>query len=176
MLAATTVKILSVVYKDICIYAWTDYALVLQWLAQLPKTWTTFVANRVAQIQTILPQSNWNHVSSVENPADIASRGFSASHLVKSSLWWIGPAWWLAPEDNWPDSQPNYFDPPEKRKNVRILLSTESDDEIPIIGPSHYSCLGKTIRIKAYVLYLVGKLRKTGLDKPLDPQNLILAK
>ena len=78
MLAATSVKILSVVHKDICIYAWTDYALVLQWLAQLSKTWSTFVANRVAQIQPILPQSNWNHVSSVESPADLASRGFSA--------------------------------------------------------------------------------------------------
>ena len=45
-----------------------------------------------------------------------------------------------------------------------------------MIDPSHYSSLSKTIRIVAYVLHFVGKLRKKALDKPLDPKNLISAK
>ena len=40
-------------------HAWTDSTIVLQWLAQLPRTWNTFVANRVSQIQETLPRSDW---------------------------------------------------------------------------------------------------------------------
>ena len=41
-------------------HAWTDSTIVLQWLAQLPRTWNTFVANRVSQIQETLPRSDPN--------------------------------------------------------------------------------------------------------------------
>ena len=34
-------------------FGWTDYTVVLHWLAQLARTWTTFVANRVAEVQEI---------------------------------------------------------------------------------------------------------------------------
>ena len=37
-------------------HAWTDSTIVLQWLAQLPRTWNTFVANRVSQIQEAYPE------------------------------------------------------------------------------------------------------------------------
>ena len=108
--------------------------------------------------------------------ADLASRGFNAPLLVKSSLWWTGPAWLSAPEDNWPESQPMDIDPPEKRENVQILHSRDSDDELTIIDPSNYSSLAKTIRSIAYVLHFVDKVRKKALDKPLEPKNLVLAK
>ena len=37
-------------------HAWTDSTVVLQWLSQLPRTWTTFVANRVSFVQDLLPE------------------------------------------------------------------------------------------------------------------------
>ena len=42
------------------IFGRTDSTIVLLWLAQLPRTWTTVVANRVSEVQ-VLPGSNWNH-------------------------------------------------------------------------------------------------------------------
>ena len=92
-LASTMTKILQVVQPYFSINAWTDSTIVLQWIAQLPKTWSTFVANRVSKIQEVLPRSRSKHVPSVENPADLASLGCSASHLAKSNLWWTGPQW-----------------------------------------------------------------------------------
>ncbi len=83
--------ILSVTGFSISLHSGTDSTIVLQWLAQLPKTWTTFVANRVSQIQATLPRSIWRHVPSLDNPADLASRSCVASHLSKSWLCWLVP-------------------------------------------------------------------------------------
>ena len=85
-LASSMTRILQVVQHEITLHAWTDSTIVLQWIAQLPRTWSTFVANRVAKIQEVLPRSRWKHVPSLENPADLASRGCSASHLAQSNL------------------------------------------------------------------------------------------
>ena len=73
------------------VFAWSDSTIVLNWLSKLPRTWNTFVANRVANIQEILPRNHWDHVPTEDNPADIASRGSTASQLFENKLWWTGP-------------------------------------------------------------------------------------
>ena len=35
----------------------------------------------------------WSFCPGLENPADILTSGLSAEALLKSSLWWNGPAW-----------------------------------------------------------------------------------
>ena len=60
--------------KPVC-FAWTDSTVVLQLLAELPRKWKTFVANRVSEIKETMPRENWKNVPTKENPADIASRG-----------------------------------------------------------------------------------------------------
>jgi hypothetical protein len=55
------------------IYGWTDSTITLAWLKQHPSKWTTYVANRVAKVQTSLSSATWHHVSSKEKPADCAS-------------------------------------------------------------------------------------------------------
>ncbi len=64
----------------------------LQWLSNLPGRWQTFVANRVAQIQEILPREGWLHVPTEQNPADLVSRGMPVADLLASELWWNGPS------------------------------------------------------------------------------------
>jgi len=69
------------------IYPWTDSAIVLGWLKKMPHAISeVFVRNRVAAIQEALPQSLWRHVTTGDNPADIASRGSSVTNLLSSSL------------------------------------------------------------------------------------------
>ena len=68
------------------VHAWTDSTIVLQWLNQLPRTWATFVANRVSEIQDFLPRNKWNHVPSQNNPADLSSRGADVRDLLQSKL------------------------------------------------------------------------------------------
>lgn len=77
---------------DVCC-AWTDSMIVLDWLRQEPRTWKTFVANRVSQIHELLDPNAWYHIASEENPADVASRGIQANLLQSNSKWWHGPIW-----------------------------------------------------------------------------------
>ena len=107
-------------------HAWTDSTIVLQWLAQLPRTWNTFVANRVSRIQETLPRSDWKYVPTAVNPADLASRGVLADTLISSSLWWKGPDWLTKDERHWPNLLPSLIEAPEKR-TVKAKTNAESE-------------------------------------------------
>ena len=55
-------------------FAWTESTIVVSCLIREANSWSTFVANRIAEIQQC-PDLKWNHVPSHENPADCASLG-----------------------------------------------------------------------------------------------------
>lgn len=69
----------------------TDSQIVLAWLQSTPSRWTTFVANRVAEIQELSDNTEWRHVSSADNPADYISRGLDPVALIQCKAWWSGP-------------------------------------------------------------------------------------
>ncbi|CAG9137619.1 unnamed protein product [Plutella xylostella] len=81
----------SLKIKDNCVFAWTDSTIVLAWLRKNPNSWTTFVANRTTEILNVTNSSQWNHVTSENNPADYASRGLSPKEIQEAELWWEGP-------------------------------------------------------------------------------------
>lgn len=53
--------------------------------------WKPFVRNRVATIQDVLPASQWNYVSTSDNPADVVSRGCDAATFRELPYWFNGP-------------------------------------------------------------------------------------
>lgn len=62
-------------------FGWTDSTITLAWLADHPRKWKTYIANRTAEIIEFWPRQLWRHVSSKDNPADCASRGLFPSQL-----------------------------------------------------------------------------------------------
>ncbi|ENN81897.1 hypothetical protein YQE_01721, partial [Dendroctonus ponderosae] len=64
----------------------------VEWIALPPNQLQTFVANRISKIQQSTEASQWFHISSENNPADIISRGLDGQALKSSNLWWNGPA------------------------------------------------------------------------------------
>ena len=83
-------------------YCWSDSTTVLSWLGKTPSTWPTFVANRVALIQTNISEAKWNHVFTTLNPADCISRGRTLDELPSHPLWWHGPPFLSQSPENWP--------------------------------------------------------------------------
>jgi len=72
---------------DICK---TDSLVVLSWLTIPHETFKQYVSNHVHQIHSILPDCHWRYVSTLDNPADCASRGMMPSELPKFMLYWLG--------------------------------------------------------------------------------------
>ncbi len=81
---------------------WSDRMIVLAWLKKPLQKLKVFVANRVALINDCITDVPWAHVDSANNPADLPSRGISASSLLSSKLWRNGPLWLSQPGQNWP--------------------------------------------------------------------------
>jgi len=76
LLAEQTDKVLPTLKVEIhSVHLWTDSTIVLSWISSLAMRWNTFMANRVACIQETTNMSDWKHVSTLENPADLISRG-----------------------------------------------------------------------------------------------------
>lgn len=61
--------------ENIPTHAYSDSMIAIEWINAIPIKWQTFVANRVSEIQELLPATKWKHVMSQQNPADCASRG-----------------------------------------------------------------------------------------------------
>ena len=77
-------KINSVTY-------WTDFMIVLKYIASEVQRFATFVANRVAVIRQESDPGQWRHVRSELNPADYASPVIKASATGKLERWRCGP-------------------------------------------------------------------------------------
>lgn len=108
---------------DFTLTTWCDSKIVLAWLATHPTKWTTFVANRVSQIQEMIDATSWKHVPSKLNPADVASRGCSIEELNTSDMWWHGPPFLLSPTQSEPKQELKLpiDSAPEQRKTIKVF-------------------------------------------------------
>nr|XP_027230539.1 uncharacterized protein LOC113822194 [Penaeus vannamei] len=85
---------------EISVY-WVDSQIVLWYLNSSDKRFQTYVANRVGKILDHTEVSQWRYVPSEENPGDDASRGMSASDLLRNDRW-VGPNFLQCEEHKWP--------------------------------------------------------------------------
>ena len=63
---------------------WTDSTTVLQWIHSSHWKQKVIVANRVAEILDTTNVSQWNHVSGINNPADIGTRANNVDEFKRS--------------------------------------------------------------------------------------------
>ncbi|UYV78560.1 hypothetical protein LAZ67_16002002 [Cordylochernes scorpioides] len=168
-LTKQVIKIISesIAIPETNIWFWTDSSTALCWI-QIEKPWATFVRNRVNEICSITKKENWHHVSGVNNPADLPSRGSSVKKLIEHK-WWEGPSFLWGEEASW-----NQFDPifdeeeinKELKKTVNIAVNSTKDnfmDKLERYGDYH--------RIVRIVAYLLRFKRKTVSDQSRPGQH-----
>lgn len=66
-------------WTDIEYVLWTDSSISLHWIRKEPCDLKVYVANRVASIQSNTDIEHWRHIDTKSNPADLLSRGVTAS-------------------------------------------------------------------------------------------------
>ncbi|XP_076301717.1 uncharacterized protein LOC143219725 [Lasioglossum baleicum] len=139
-------------------FCWTDSTVVLAWLYSHPSKWKTYVANRVADIQTRLPKAEWRHVPTADNPADCSSRGLLSDDLLKHQLWWHGPKWLELDASAWPSQAPL----PESNDltEVKPVHHNTVPSSIEWDLASRFSKWPKLLRVTAYVIKFVRLCRR----------------
>ena len=102
---------------------YSDRTDVLWWIRGRGKDFRPFVTNRIGEIQIFTEQSQWQHVSTVENPANLCTRGASPSELAECSLWWNGLDWLTNDFSEW--SKVKVPDRPSKMPEIRTSKRNE---------------------------------------------------
>ena len=95
----------------------TDAGIVLTRLSQHASRWKPFIANRISEIHSLLPESQWRYVPTDANPADILSRGSSVCELQTSCLCCHRPPLLTKSAKQWPENLitcPSSYDLEEK--------------------------------------------------------------
>ena len=69
---------------------WTDSTAVLKYIQNDSRRFQTYVANRVSTIRDLTHKSQWRHIRTGLNPADIASRGMKAETFLQEGHWLRG--------------------------------------------------------------------------------------
>jgi hypothetical protein len=95
---------------------------VLQWIKSSPYILKTFVAK--AEIQTKTNTTDWRHVSSVDNPADLISRVQTPKEFLRPTIWKKGPEW-LQQNEHRPSWNPTpLVEVPEQKRSTCLIMNT----------------------------------------------------
>lgn len=149
------------------IYFWTDSTIVIGWLHMSPHLLKPFIQNRVTEINELTGDSDWLHVGTKDNPADLLSRGLQLDSLISSSLWWNGPSYLENKNYNFTENKLhnesiNINNLPELKLNSIVLTCNLSE---PIFDFNRYSSYNNMKRIGAYVLRFVFNLRASKANR-----------
>ncbi|XP_046472523.1 uncharacterized protein [Neodiprion pinetum] len=104
----------------------------------------------VSFITTSLPaDTQWGYVFTLENPADLPTRGLKPSELKDSSLWWHGPTWLTKPSSEWPKTTEQFTTQEESSPDEsHVFVSQESD---LMAWTEKFSSIDKLVRILSYI-------------------------
>jgi len=151
---------------------WSDSQIVLHWLSST-RTLPRFVKNRVIEIRTLLPEHKWRYCPTLDNPADLLTRGLSASQFMNNELWFKGPSW-MTDARSWPTWEPQSTTVCLTEACCDPITQSSSADYPHVVHGVHnlmhlteYSSLQRLLRVTAYVLRFVNNCRNRSRARPL---------
>lgn len=140
-------------------FYFTDSTIVLGWIKISPHLLQTYVANRVTFITSHTTCEQWFHVSSSENPADLASRGIFPEQLAEHVSWWAAPPRFKL--DTFVEPTPPLQEVvPELRSGVTLSLNHSEPWLLSWI--QNHSGFQKMLRILAYLLRFIHNTHHQG--------------
>lgn len=171
LLAQLVHKVISVMDINFSsIYLWTDSEITLYRIKSIPSRYTTFVANRVSQIQDLSSPDDWYYVPTAKNPSDLASRGVMPSDFKNAEIWWSGPDFLNSSKMELPN-QPELKMSLDQLELRKITIQVQSSSAEELWKPFEYFSNLRTLhRVFGYVLRFIKctkikvKLRKTDVE------------
>ena len=165
-------------------HCYGDSEVTLYWIRGHEREWKPFVQNKVNKIRSVVSAEYWHYCSSVNNPADLPSRGIDPERLSKNKLWLHGPTW--LQEGNISSGNatemPEGCEVEEKTKTTHLLLAATAKNTSHIenlIPCQEYSNLKKLLRVSAHVIkaadLFIAKKTLPTVPVTLSPQELAKA-
>ena len=113
-------------------YFWTDSEVCLHWIRIHAKSFKAFVAHRIGEIQSATDPSQWHHVPTAENPADVGTRPITILELKSNDLWWNGPEFLKKRISEWPKGKSSQEIDELARKELKqnVLFSVHIESPI----------------------------------------------
>ena len=143
-----------------------DNTKVLYWMKQL-KECKPFVNNRKTEILKLTSAEQWFYCKTKLNPADLGTKGQSASELKVIKLWRRGPEFLRSAPENWPEFVSKVMVTPDEEvlreikgyktavKTLAVMQVNVQNLDINlkgIIDANKYRDLGKLLRVTSYCL------------------------
>lgn len=138
------------------VYAWTDSEIVIHWLRGDANRWPIFVANRVNRILEIIPEGDWRHVPSEQNPADHGTRGLKTRELIDTKIWFKGPDFLHSHPMNFPPQGIFEMDDLEQMRAFNIRVPNAKTMEVM----NSFSNYDRLLRTTARLQILAKSVRK----------------
>ncbi len=157
VVATRLAKNLVRVLKVESVTFWVVSTNVLYWARNQSRNFKAFVANRVGEIQRSMNPNQWRHIPGETNPADLPTRGLSASQLSQCQAWMEGPEFLKKDESTWPEKltgNPTSEDEEcEHRKNKSTFATGDADSENvqDRLVPEKFSSLARLLRVTAWI-------------------------
>ncbi|XP_018313929.1 uncharacterized protein [Mycetomoellerius zeteki] len=153
-------------------HLWSNSTITLNWIASASRRWSVFVANRVGEIQRLTQIESWRHISSVDNPADVLSRGLNPHDLISNAKWWSGPNFLKQDDSQWPSGEfTQLHDNLPEQKRVLATTSSISPCVISTLLDK-YSSLNKICRVVSYCLRFTKAHRSYATSEFVSPSEL----
>ena len=156
---------------------WSDSQIVLHWITS-NKLLKRFIENRVSEIRRLTLPNSWNYCPTEQNPADLLTRGISASQYKDNLLWNHGPKWLVQGSRN-PIVMSTFAGNDEGNSDIEVEIRNPNELKSTGIGEimkaNNYNSYKKLMRITGYILRFISNcrtrstLRKKG---PLQTEEL----
>ena len=147
-------KALPDTFSEICY--WTDSMIVRYYVQNTSTRFSTFVANRLAVVHQFSTVSQWRHVRSEDNIADLVSRGITTEKALEK--WLKGPSFL---QDYVPlASHPTVLPPDgiELKKGAAVVNTAFQSTSMTQLL-SHYSDWSKLLRAVAWILRFISYMK-----------------
>lgn len=168
-------RLCSKVVKSLTIHIdsqhfWCDSTIALGWISSTQGQLPPFVRNRVGEIQELTQGYEWCYVPSLDNPADLVSRGVTTDKISEASIWWHGPPFLNFAPEMWP-KHPSLNTQIQKDTQITTIheyktlhnLHNKNQTNIYTISDLIHKCSSHTKlqRAVAYILRFIYNCRHT---------------
>lgn len=148
--------------KPTSVTFWTDSTTVLAWIQAGPRTFKTFVAHRLAEIEDLTKPHQWRWTPTKHNVADDATRD-TPRELDENHRWFQGPAFLRLDADEFPQRrQTNAEELRSAEMKTAAAVNTATtapQTELPVPDAARFSSWTRLLRATARVLQFVDATR-----------------